>query len=191
MTSQVPIVIRRGEAGMRTLFFTVAIVIGGSSFGVSSAVGRQVEDWPYDRLFNESDLVVVATAVSAAPTDDKTRDNPWKAELQGIETTFQVKLALKGEAAGALKVLHFRLPSGKPFPDGPLLVSFRTKPVQLDLRANNIVMNIAMGPNDYILFLKATEAAHYEPVSGRIDPKLSVRELHGTMDWIDKLKRDP
>lgn len=38
--------------------------------------------------------------------------------------------------------------------------------------------SIMLGPPEYLLFLKRTADGRLEPVSGQIDPALSVREMH-------------
>jgi hypothetical protein len=73
------------------------------------APARFVGNWPYDRLFKEADLVVVAVAVkSEAVEAQPPSGNEWPYEMVGRNTTFQVVHAIKGEAAGKhFTVLHF------------------------------------------------------------------------------------
>ena len=145
------------------------------------AFARRIESWPYERLFKEADLVVIAKATATETCQDKTTDNPWKTEFVGLNTTFQVKAILKGKPGDeTITVLHFRLRDGVGLEDGPLFVSFREKGIRLELKDG-----IAeLGVSEYLLFLKAREDGRYEPVSGRVDPELSVRELHAPLPTL-------
>jgi hypothetical protein len=140
-----------------------------------SAPARGLESWPYRRLLKEADVVVVATALSSADAGESTRDNLWQAELVGVNTTFAVEAVLKGKLEGdRLRVLHYRLRPGVLIEDGPLLVSFRTGGLTLTTKG----AKVALSRPSYLLFLKAGKDGRYEPVSGRTDPALSVREMY-------------
>jgi hypothetical protein len=142
------------------------------------AFARRIESWPYERLFKEADLVVIAQATATESSQDKTTDNPWKAEFLGLNNTFQVKAVLKGKPAeGTINVLHFRLKDGLRLEDGPLFVTFRQKGIRLELKDRTV----KLGVSEYLLFLKTGKDGRYEPVSGRVDPELSVREVHGAL----------
>src|SRR6266852_4297935 len=100
---------------------------------------RLIEDWPYDRLFKEADLVVIARATSSEGCDDKTRDNIWKEEFLGVNTTFAVKSVLKGKCEGdKITVLHFKLNDEVLIQNGPLLVSFRLKETAFTFKSAKI-----------------------------------------------------
>jgi hypothetical protein len=142
---------------------------------------RGLEDWPYDRLFKEADLVVIAKAKSSESCDDKTTDNIWKAEFLGVNTAFSIKTILKGKCdEDKLSVLHFKLKDGVQIVNGPVLVSFRMKGTELTLKEAKVYL----APPEYMLFLKATKDGRFEPVSGRIDPALSVKEVHSPYRFI-------
>jgi len=85
-------------------------------------------------------------------------------------------------------VLHFRLKEGVIVNDGPSLVRFRTKR-GLSIRTKTI--KAAAGKPDYMLFLKRNKDGRYEPVSGRIDPRLSVKEIYSPL-WraLDNIKTE-
>ena len=77
------------------------------------APGRALDNWPYERLFKEADLVVIARAVSVEDCEDRTKDNLWKIEFLGRNTTFTVESTLKGKLDGkTIKVLHYKLKDG-------------------------------------------------------------------------------
>ena len=145
---------------------------------VGSAAGRQIEDWSYDRLFKEADLVVIASAQETADSDDPAPDDRWKTRLVGQRTTFSVITTLKGQHEDSeMTVQHFRLRDGVVTNDGPLLVAFRTKGLTIN-GGGSVKYIAALSTPQYLLFLKRSEGGRLEPVSGQLDPKLSVKEIY-------------
>ena len=167
--------------------FSLLVAIACLYLGSPPVIGRLRENWPYERLFKDADLVVIGTAVSTKDTADTFVDERWPLEFVGRDTALEVLQVLKGEAPGKrILVLHFQF--GKVHKkaaikgnqiveiiDGPMLVSFRTKPEKIEVAG----MELAEHTFEYLLFLKKRAAGRYEPVSGRIDPDLSIRELFG------------
>jgi hypothetical protein len=150
----------------------------------SAAFGRLIENWPYQRLFKESDLVVIATAYRAEDASDRLKTD-WKVDLLGMNTHFKIQSTLKGKiAAETITVLHYRPPEGMLFANGPLLVTIRTEEPFVKGKGKE-----TMRP-EYLLFLRARPDGRFEPVSGQIDPALSVRELQSSDSFlIDKRGR--
>ena len=159
--------------------FALIVVATAGLLLSTRATGRFVEDWPYERLMKESDLVVFATAVKTEATDEKFTHSLWPHELVGQNTTFDIRFALKGEPPkGKLTVLHFKFGGLKAgvsadegwfIINGPSLVVFRPAYVSM-------VKNAKWTP-EYLLFLRKLKDGRYEPVSGRIDPAFAVREV--------------
>lgn len=154
--------------------------------GPPAASARPIEDWPYDRLFKAADLVVLATAVKTTVADDKSPEHSWAYEFVAQTTTLKVKHPLKGKADGEhIKVLHFKFgelkkgrgagTEGVVIQNGPILVEFRTEGVIATVGERRHVLPAP----EYLLFLKRLPDGRYEPVSGRIDPGLSVKEVAG------------
>lgn len=142
---------------------------------------RLIESWPYEKLFKESDLVVIADAVKTEDCADRDAGNPWKIEFVGQNTSFKVHVTLKGKVEGdELKVLHFRLPKGQLVDNGPLLVSFRTTGTNVNLKHAKMILDRP----EYMLFLKAGKDGRFEPVSGRVDPEMAVKEMHAPMSHL-------
>jgi hypothetical protein len=136
---------------------------------------RRIEPWPYKKLLKEADVVVVATALSSKETGEVTKLGGWQTNLLGVDTTFAVEAVLKGEVKGdQLTVFHYRLKPGVHVENGPLLISFRTKRLAIQTKQ----AKVGLGVPSYLLFLKKRPDGRYEAVSGQIDPKLSVREMH-------------
>jgi hypothetical protein len=151
-----------------------ALAVAVVAMGVGPAAARRIPSWPYDKLFREADLVVLARPVSSADSGEVTRDNPWKAEFVGVNTQFVTKAVLKGQLKGdRLTVLHYRLRKGVLVEDGPRLISFRLR----DLMITTKTAKVGLGRPDYLLFLKRRGDGRYEPVSGPVDPEESVREV--------------
>jgi hypothetical protein len=175
----------------RRLFFGPLAALAAVLFWAPEGAARRLEDWPYDRLFKEADVVVIAEAVAVADAGETTTENLWKQEFVGVVTTFKVGALLKGKGflgeGEKLEVLHFRLPTDVRIENGPCLVSFRLEGVPI--RTKTARMNL--GKPEYLLFLKKGQGRRYEPVSGRTDPALSVREMfHPLPEELGKGKSD-
>src|SRR5262249_2280178 len=107
--------------------FNLAAVIVIVPLFASATFGRLIEDWPYDRLFKEADLAVIATADRTEDTSHRLKTD-GKADLLGMNTSFKIRTTLKGKVVGdAITVLHYRPPEGTLFNNGPLLVTIRTE----------------------------------------------------------------
>src|SRR5437868_5398613 len=102
------------------------------------AFARVIESWEYERLFKESDLIVIAVAEKNETANDEPPKHVWPLEVVAQNTIFKPKHALKGKVTGQeIKVLHFRfedkLRKGEKatiqpiqIVDGPFFVEFRT-----------------------------------------------------------------
>jgi hypothetical protein len=144
---------------------------------------RIMDGWDYERLFKESDLIVIARAAETEDSKDKNVDHAlWGLEFVGMNTTFDVKHALKGKADKTIKVLHYKF--GRPIDkdrkpdviiDGPSFVTFRHDKFKLEGGKYTIPQP------SYLLFLKKRADGRYEPVSGEVDPQLSVKEVFDPM----------
>lgn len=85
-------------------------------------------------------------------------------------------------------MLHFRLKEDEAVLNGPLLVRFRTK---RGLSISTKTFKAGVEKPDYLLFLKRNKDGRYEPVSGRIDPELSVKEIYPPLSRkLDNVKGD-
>ena len=151
---------------------------------VAAATARQIENWPYERLFKEADLVVIASAQGTVASDDKASDERWKASLIGQHTTFSVINTLKGQVDnGPITVLHFKLRDGVMTQNGPLLVNFRTKGPTIE-GGGSVKYKAVLSTPQYLLFLKRTHGGRFEAVSGQIDPVLSVKEIYAPLPAV-------
>jgi len=160
---------------MRVFFQYVCLV---AIFGIpdSSAFARPVEDWKFERLFKEADLVVLAEALEYKDVDDQPVDNLLKKNCQAQNTSFAIARVIQGAVtADKITLLHFRLIEGVDGIDnGPLLVTFRTESAEFLIEGTTT----QLGKPTYLLFLKKRKDGRYEPVSGQVDSKLSVREMY-------------
>jgi hypothetical protein len=166
---------------MRILY---AITVLVSALLVASASAEQIENWSYDRLFKEADVIVIASVQGTVASDDKASDERWKASLIGLRTTFSVINTLKGRLDdGPLTVLHFKLKDGVLTQDGPLLVSFRTKGPTIE-GGRSVKYKAVLSTPQYLLFLKRSDGGRFEPVSGQIHPALSVKEIYAPLPAV-------
>ena len=154
----------------------------------SAAEARLSRKWTYDQLLKEADLVVIAEAVWTEQADDEPPNHSWPRELVAQNTTFKVRLTLKGKAEGEkIKVLHFKFGQYKKGLDDRLLsldephfVAFRTGPMTVGTGKEKHVLPAP----EYLLFLKKTKDGRYEPLSGQFDPDRSIREVSKPLDKL-------
>jgi hypothetical protein len=152
--------------------WTLAVVLLAA--GVGPAAARLLPAWPYEKLLREADLVVLARPVSSADSGEVARPAGWKVEFLGVNTRFDLRAVLKGKLEGTqLTVFHHRLKDGVTLRNGPLLVSFRQHGLSLTTKT----AKVGLARPDYLLFLRRRADGRYEPVSGPVDPELSVREV--------------
>ena len=154
----------------------------------SIAFSRQVEDWPYERLFKESDLVVIAHVQAWGATDEEWNEKLFdKGRFEGVMTVFGANFALKGDPPLCIWLNHFRYKEGAVrYNDGPGLVAFLKEPLQIEVKQNvknkgklhqqSLGLRKVSQP-EYLLFLKKHKDGEYEPVSGQLDADFSVRAL--------------
>lgn len=143
------------------------------------ANARLIENWPYERLFKEADLVVIVTAEGTTDAKDRFKPHEWKIELVGQDTSLAVHSVLKGKLdTKTLKVLHYRLPTmDTEIENGPMLVTFHSMGFSLSGTINGVSFKAGLPRPEYMVFLRTRSDGRFEPVSGQIDPALSVREL--------------
>ena len=133
------------------------------SFLSQSSCARPVKMWSYDELFAEADLVVIAEPRTVQRTAESLPRHAGL--LVGLTTSFAPKYVVKGTPRERqIRLIHYELKDTDAIIiNAPMLVSF-----EIDERV------IAV---EYLLFLKVRPDDRYEPVSGQIDPIMSVRKL--------------
>ncbi|MDC0144339.1 hypothetical protein OAK45_07410 [Verrucomicrobia bacterium] len=155
---------------------------------VSEVSARKVEDWPYERLFKESDLVIIAHVqgwgVNKKEWNEKFFD---KGRFEGVKTIFGAAFTLKGDPPLCIWLNHFRYKEGVArYNDGPGLVAFLKKPILIELKQaedkKGKLQQLSKGLKkisqpEYLLFLKKHKDGVYEPVSGQLDASFSVRAM--------------
>ncbi|MEC9092949.1 MAG: hypothetical protein VX438_09610 [Planctomycetota bacterium] len=157
---------------------------------MSTAVfSQKVEDWPYDRLFKESDVVMIGAVQGWRDVDEKWTEKKYDQErFKAVSTAFSESSILKGESLPlCIWVNHFCYQKGAVrYNDGPRLVTFLREPVLIELKqmANKkgklSVQSKGLrkiSQPEYLLFLKKRKDGNYEPVSGQLDAHASVRAL--------------
>src|SRR5262249_28891075 len=78
---------------------TVAVVCRVAVLLVTAprtAWARLLPNWPYEKLFKEADLVVIAEATAVADSGEKAKLGGWNAEFIGMNTTFTPRHVIKG-----------------------------------------------------------------------------------------------
>jgi hypothetical protein len=161
---------------------------------VAPSLARRIDAWPYERLLKESDVVLIATAEGTTETKDRLKNTGWQVEFIGQDTTLVVRAALKGNLKGRKKVrvLHYRLPDDVLLQDGPLLVSFRSRPLPLKGTVNGKPINSKLPRPDYLIFLRARPDAVTTPSPGRsIPPFLSENSVRRKVQEKGKAYENP
>src|SRR5207244_2413081 len=83
----------------------------------------------------------------------------FRGDLVGVVTHFDVLHVIKGEYKDKkFDLAHYRLKEGVQIANGPLLVSFHTKPFDLQGRG----WSSAVLKSEYILFLKKRKDGRFE-----------------------------
>jgi len=160
-----------------------------SLLSVSIASARKFENWPYERLFNKADIVVIATSDKTAANEIQWIEPIFDSQhFVGIDTTLHIQTVLKGSASKVIKVQHFKYArKATRLEDGPRFISFFSSPISIDVKSANSSapqlkeltsrrMSLHNKP-EYLVFLKQLDDGTYEPISGQIDPTFSVRAL--------------
>jgi hypothetical protein len=151
---------------LRPAFAAIILLL---ALGFSSdSQARQIENWPYEKLFKHADLVVVVKplTVRKAEKTDNARPPDDCDYLTGVVTNFQVLLVVKGQWKDkTMEMVHFRMKEGKVVLNGPLLVAFPTG----DKKGRALIAK------DCLLFLKKGKDGRLTFVSGQFDPALSVK----------------
>ena len=131
---------------------------------ISASPARFVEIWPYDKMKESADLIVIATPTAVKVTDERAKVLNTVA-VEGLETTFEVIAVLKGDNATKRIVFHHYQEAGKVGIqiNGPLLISFR--PAE---------------HKKYLLFLKREADGRFASITGQADPGDGVKDLGGT-----------
>jgi len=179
---------------MKTLTAICVVIVLSSLLMPPAGSARKVDSWPYDRLFMEADLVVIASAQATSPFKEKWPEELFdKDRFEGVSTVFGASSsALKGDAPPRINVVHFKYREGaQPYNDGPGLVSFFREPLLVEVREQSkkneegTLEELApvskrrrlVSQPEYLLFLEKREDDLYEPVSGQLDAAFSVRAL--------------
>jgi hypothetical protein len=132
-----------------------------------AALGRLMQSWSCQQMFDQSDLVAIAKPLSTTDTTEKTVLPNIAPDIHvvGVETKFEVRLVTKGDTdTHSFTLHHYRLEDTK-------------------MRMMNAPMLAAFDPNEnhrYLLFLKKEADGRYAPVSGQTDPDgFSIIKLGG------------
>jgi hypothetical protein len=164
----------------------LAVLILCSAFFASTTFARQVEEWPYERLFKESDLVVIAHVQGWGVTKREWNEKFFdKTRFEGAKTIFGANFSLKGDPPLCIWLDHFRYKDGAVrYNDGPGLVDFLKEPLKIEVKQNQGLRKISQP--EYLLFLKKRKDGGYDPVSGQLDANFSVRVMFPPDNIIDQ-----
>jgi hypothetical protein len=148
-----------------------------------SAQARPVRQFTYADLVAESDVVVIATALSTDADKDREFDEEMRGDEEEVEcviTSFRVNGIINGNVKGErLSVVHYRFkPEQRPIVNAPQLVRFENEG-QVNGEDKRTGKPLRAPPPEYLLFLKATKDGKFVPTTGQTDPDGSVRRMTG------------
>ena len=126
-----------------------------------SAFTRGVGLWSEATLQEASDLILVGTVAVVKDLDETNSLGYDICQFRGVETTFKVSMVLKGSFTNNQFVLHhYRFEDDllRP-PNGPVFIGFSP-----------------FLTNKYKLYLVKDGANRFAPVTGQIEPYLSVKK---------------
>jgi len=143
---------------------------------VTPGNARLIPEWPYAKLMDESDVVVIAVPLQSEYTGLKTtEDVSGGATLHVVNTKFEIRESLKGKANRTIVVKHYELVlKGLDIvEDPPNTIAF----VKRKRKNETGVVLSESRKQEYLLFLKRTKDESLDFVTGLMDPQLSVRAL--------------
>jgi hypothetical protein len=128
---------------------------------------RLTRQWSYQEMFDNADLVVIATVLSTKDTGERTTLPDYDPSLVviGVTTEFKSLVVLKG-AKGITKfqLHHYR---------------YRSANDEFAVANTPNLVRVGAG-KDFFLFLVKESDGRYAPVTGQTDPAgLSVLDLKG------------
>ncbi len=135
---------------------------------------RLTRPWTYQEIFEQADLVVIATFVSTKDTDERTalQDLSHPVKVIGVTTEFKTELVLKGpKEITNFQLHHYRFEDAGDalWVNAPQLIRLPTPP------QNGVHY---AGHETFLMFLVREKDGRYAPVTGQTDPvTYSVREL--------------
>jgi hypothetical protein len=167
----------------------VAFIIAVLILGSTSVSARIVPSWPYGKLWDAADVVVIIEPLKTENNEDKFQI-PWDPEgkWQGLTTHFKIHGVFKGgPLSGEIILKHFDF---KPeillkttvFTDWPSFIRFTPGPLRYDetiskgektVRHLSVLNQIPM----FLAFLKRSSDGTFIPVTGQVDPSFSFKEL--------------
>lgn len=155
---------------MRYFVSVLSVVI---ILATADVFGRIIPPHTYDVLSENAELIVIARAVETKAAADKFE---WSGNFVGQNTTFEIDATLKGEAAGkTIDLLHFKKGDKAIYVNGPTFVDFPVKPSKTLQRGEKIPE--ADESQVYLLFLTRMADGRYAPLTGHVDPALSIRQI--------------
>ena len=132
---------------------------------------RPIQHWPYDKLTDKADLIVIATPTLVVDTKVKTTiPGIQRGTANGarpipaikMETTFQVLAVLKGDKdTGELVFLHLR----------------EENPPEIQVNGPGLVSFSPDKKKRFLLFLKREALDKYSSLTGQTDPVQGIKDL--------------
>jgi hypothetical protein len=134
-------------------YLTIVLILATSLV----AQARLIRNWSDQELFDQSDLVVIATPTTSADTKERVDLPGFPAQpVIGVETAFAVSAVVKGDKELKNVILHhYRANEERsgPVANEPILIAFKPEEKR-----------------KFLLFLKREADGRYAPTVGQVDP---------------------
>lgn len=162
---------------------TALSALGVVIASVVSAQDRELltvtEGWPYERLVDESDEIVIGTFKSTRDAElvrqlDVDVPDKVRVAIKQVESEFTVHAVLKGKSEETIVLRHYTWKSSPPPGGGydTFFAVFRSERDQV--RGEGWTLN---SQPHYMLFLRRLPGGTYAPVSGQAGTSKSVSRI--------------
>jgi hypothetical protein len=154
----------------RTLLVLAAMVCGASATRAQSELR---DPWTYDRLFKESDCVVIVAYDSSSDLGKQLANPVGHQKLHLVASKFKIEQSLKGELknGGDLTITHWRL-------DKDVRRAFLPAPLVWEKRKDFTIEDTGYAVElSYLVFLRKARSGELELTTGILDGIDSVKEL--------------
>ena len=141
------------------------------------AHGRYLPDLDYSILTKNADLIIIATPTKVTNTEETepvkfdALPDPDPTMAKVTKTEFSVQASLKGQSDRQIILRHHRIPENLKEASKEAGVFLYNGPVYLTFDPKK--------KDCFLMFLRRLPSGEYEPISGQVDPRFSIKALDG------------
>jgi hypothetical protein len=152
----------------------VLIALIGAMLAIPDrAIPADFGHWPYERLFKESDVVLIGTYEETKDADEIYNVPDSDIKVRIVKSKLKSDQVLKGEFKGdSIEFRHWAPLRGHSVDGAPSPLRLAERKVYTQ---NDKHIDVTL---QYLVFLRRTKDGQYEPVSGIIGAVFAIKELH-------------